>query len=76
LEVRAPPPSPPIQNRAGENAIWMLAAVGPGDIRSYDFMSSRTEDGRPLRGLNVVHDYTRIALAVRCAADHRARCDR
>jgi putative transposase len=50
-----------------QNAIWELAAVRPNDIWSYDFMSSRTDDGRPLRILNVVDEYTRVALGVRVA---------
>jgi transposase InsO family protein len=49
------------------NAIWNLAAVRPREIWSYDFMDTRTEDGKPLRILNVVDEYTRVALASRVA---------
>jgi putative transposase len=50
-----------------QNATWELAAVRPNDIWSYDFMSSRTDDGRPLWILNVVDEYTRLALGCRVA---------
>jgi transposase InsO family protein len=50
-----------------QNAIWELASASPNDIWSYDFMSTRTDDGRPLRILNVVDEYTRVALGCRVA---------
>lgn len=37
----------------------------PGHVWSYDFMLERTQDGRPLRILNVIDEYTRECLAVR-----------
>jgi transposase InsO family protein len=48
-----------------ENAIWNLPATGPNHIWSYDFMSGRTRDGASLRILNVVDEYTRVALGCR-----------
>jgi putative transposase len=48
-----------------ENAIWNLPATAPNHIWSYDFMSTRLRGGRPLRILNVVDEYTRVALGCR-----------
>ncbi|HLK13690.1 MAG TPA: IS3 family transposase, partial [Fimbriimonadaceae bacterium] len=39
-----------------DNASWNRPATRPNDIWSYDFMSSMTRDGRPLRILNVVDE--------------------
>jgi transposase InsO family protein len=50
-----------------EKAIWNLPAQHRNDVWSYDFMGSRTRDGSPLRILNVVDEYTRVALGSRVA---------
>jgi transposase InsO family protein len=50
-----------------DNAVWNRPAAGPNHIWSYDFMSSRTRDGSSLRILNVVDEYTRVALGSRVA---------
>jgi transposase InsO family protein len=47
---------------------WSLQASRPNEIWSYDFVASRTEDGRALRILNVVDEYTR-----RCLVSHADR---
>jgi putative transposase len=44
------------------NAAWSRPAARPNDVWSYDFMSSVTRDGRPLRILNVVDEYTRVCV--------------
>jgi putative transposase len=44
------------------NAIWNLPATRPSHIWSYDFMSARLRNGAALRILNVVDEYTRVAL--------------
>jgi hypothetical protein len=57
---------PPRRNRASgkkaggkaAHAIWSLPALRP----TYDFMGARTRDGSPIRILNVVDEYTRVAL--------------
>lgn len=36
-------------------------------VWSYDFMSARTSNGRPLRLLNIIDEYTRECLAIRVA---------
>ena len=48
-----------------DNAVWNRPASGPNHIWSYDFMSGRTRDGASLRILNVVDEYTRVALGCR-----------
>ena len=50
------------------NAPWNLAASRPNQIWSYDFVAARSVDGRPLRILNTVDEYTR-----RCLGFHVAR---
>jgi transposase InsO family protein len=47
---------------SAEQAVWNLPATKPMDVWSYDFMGSRTRNGGALRILNVVDEYTRIAL--------------
>ncbi len=39
-----------------------MPALRPGHTWSYDFVSLRTQDGRPLRLLNVVDEFTRVAV--------------
>jgi transposase InsO family protein len=50
-----------------DNAVWNRPAAAPNHIWSYDFMSGRTRDGASLRILNVVDEYTRVALGCRVA---------
>jgi transposase InsO family protein len=50
------------------NASWNLGASRPNQIWSYDFVTDRTADGKALRILNVVDDYTRV-----CVGFHVAR---
>jgi putative transposase len=44
----------------------------PGHVWSYDFVLDRTHDGRPLRMLTVVDEYTRECLAIEVARGLRA----
>ena len=74
---RVPPrrssnPSSRAQGTA-EQAIWNLPAMRPNHVWSYDFMSGRTRDGGSLRILNVVDEYTRVALGSRVARSIGAR---
>lgn len=48
-----------------ENAVWNRPAERPNHIWSYDFMGARTRDGSALRILNVVDEYTRVAVGCR-----------
>lgn len=56
-----------------DKAIWNLPALRPNHVWSYDFMGARTRDGGPLRILNVVDEYTRVALGSRVARSIGAR---
>ena len=49
--------------RAG--ASWNLQASRPNEIWSYDFVAARTDDGQPLRVLNIVDEFTRRCLVCR-----------
>jgi putative transposase len=55
------------------NSAWERPAAGPGHTWSYDFVSLRTTDGRPLRLLNVVDEYTRVAVGFHIARSIGAR---
>ena len=44
------------------NSIWMRPAAAANHIWAYDLMSTRTRRGRLIRILNVVDEYTRVAL--------------
>lgn len=49
------------------NAVWNLRAIRPNQIWSYDFLMTRTDDGLPVRILNVVDEFSRVAVACRVA---------
>ena len=44
-----------------------LRAERPNHVWSYDFVEDRTHDGRKIRMLNIVDEFTREALAIRVA---------
>jgi putative transposase len=46
-------------------AAWIVQAVGPNNIWSYDFLSTVTADGYPIRVLNIVDEFTRVAVGCR-----------
>jgi len=47
---------------SAENAAWTRRATAANHIWSYDFMSARTRRGGPIRILNIVDEFTRVAL--------------
>lgn len=51
----------------GGNSAWARPALRPGHTWSYDFVALRTQDGQPLRLLNVVDEYTRVAVGFHVA---------
>lgn len=60
---------PPTKGKHGQKAIggragstWNLQATRPNEIWSDDFVAARTDDGLPLRILNVVDEFTRRCL--------------
>lgn len=50
------------------NSIWMRPASAANHIWAYDLMSTRTRRGGLVRILNVVDEYTRVALGVLVAS--------
>jgi putative transposase len=71
---------PPRRRSSGQKAVggaafgtWATQAAAPNDVWSYDFVAARTEDGQPLRILNVVDEYTRRCLGCRVARSIGAR---
>jgi len=56
-----------------EFSIWRLPPRYPNHIWTYDFIQRRTADGRPLRVLNVMDEYTRVGLGGLCARSIGAR---
>jgi transposase InsO family protein len=75
--LRVPPRSANRPNAKGPgadgNSAWERPALSPGHTWSYDFVSLRTTDGRPLRLLNVVDEYTRVAVGFHVARSIGAR---
>jgi putative transposase len=63
------------QKAIGEdaNSAWKLRALYPNQIWSYDFIKRRTSDGRATRTLNVIDEYTRVALGSHVARSIGAR---
>jgi transposase InsO family protein len=63
------------QKAIGEdgNSAWMLPALHPNHVWSYDFVSARTTDGSSLRILNVLDEHTREALGSHVARSIGAR---
>jgi transposase InsO family protein len=52
---------------------WALQAARANDVWSYDFVAARTEDGLPLRILNVVDEFTRRCVGCRVERSIGAR---
>jgi transposase InsO family protein len=50
-----------------------LRAEHPNHVWAYDFMATRTEDGRPIKLLTIVDEYTRECLAI--DVERRLRSD-
>jgi putative transposase len=50
-----------------ENSAWNLPALRPGHVWTYDFIKTYTAEGIGVRILNVLDEYTRVAVAVHVA---------
>ena len=68
---------PPRQKKRGR--LWLndgscirLQAEHPNHVWSYDFVCDRTRDGRGLRFLNIVDEYSRECLSIMVARNFRA----
>ena len=53
--------------RLNDGSCVRLRPERPNHVWAYDFVENRTRDGRKLRMLNVVDEYTRECLAIRVA---------
>jgi len=56
-----------------ENSCVRHRAEHKDHVWSYDFLTDRTEDGRPLRLLAVIDEYTRECLAIEVARSFTAQ---
>jgi putative transposase len=65
----------PKRERAGtsENACSVSRAEYPNHVWTYDFMFDETSDGRKLKFLNVVDEYTRLCLRIEVGRSMTAR---
>ena len=57
----------PKRRRRGTSTAPVTCALHPNHVWSYDFVADQTTDGRTLRFLTVVDEYTREALWIECA---------
>ena len=51
----------------GQSTQWVYRATHPNHVWSYDFVHDQTVDGRSLRFLTVVDEFTRDNVATECA---------
>ncbi len=51
----------------GQSTQWVHRATHPNHVWSYDFVHDRTTDGRSLRFLTIVDEFTKEDLSVECA---------
>ena len=58
---------------SSENSCAVKKAEHPNDIWTYDFMSDQTEDGRKLKLLTVLDEFTRESLAIEVDRSIRAK---
>ncbi|GAB3868944.1 hypothetical protein GCM10028801_45600 [Nocardioides maradonensis] len=49
------------------NSVWNLPPLYRNHIWSYDFIKRRTDDGRPVRVLNVIDEFTRVGVGSHAA---------
>jgi putative transposase len=54
------------------NSAQRRAAERPNHVWTYDFLFDRTEDGRPIKTLNIVDEFTRRSLAIHMSRRIRA----
>jgi putative transposase len=57
----------------GDGSCVRLRPTHPNHVWSYDFVMARTHDGRPIKILTVIDEYTRQCLAI--VADRHLRAD-
>ena len=49
----------------GDGSIVRLRPERPNQVWAYDFVATRTHDGRPVRLLNIIDEYTRECLVIK-----------
>jgi putative transposase len=64
--LRVPRKSPK-RRRPGTSTIELEQAAFPNHVWSYDFVADQTMDGKSVRFLTVIDEYTRQALWIECA---------
>ncbi len=57
----------PKRRRCGTSTTGAVKALSPNHVWSYDFVADQTVDGRTLRFLTVIDEYTRRGLWIECA---------
>jgi len=57
----------PKRRRPGTSTVGPETAEHPNHVWSYDFVADQTSDGKTLRFLTVIDEYTRQALWIECA---------
>ena len=58
-------PDPRQTSRRGDGSCVRLRPERPNHVWSYDFVEDRTHNGRKLRMLNVIDEFTRECLTIR-----------
>lgn len=71
--LKVPPQPPRCRLWLTDGACIRLRPQPPNHVWAYDFVTLRTEDGRPVRLLTIVDDYPRECLAIDVA--RRLRSD-
>lgn len=61
------PPKQRKRRRQGKNTVEVDRALYPNHVWSYDFVADQTVDGRRLRFLTVIDEFTREAIRIECA---------
>jgi len=56
----------------GDGSCIRLRPTHPNHVWSYDFVAERTTDGKPIRMLNIIDEYTRECLAIHISRQIKA----
>ena len=67
------PPKPRKRRRTGSSNRDVSEARYPGHVWCYDFLFDRTEDGKTLKFLTLVDEYSRVGLAASCGRSMTGR---
>ncbi len=62
-----------LSNGGSENSCVRRRSPQPNHVWSYDFVTDRTEDGRQLKMLVVIDEFTRESLAIEVARSFKAK---